>query len=379
MSDLIEPVLSVPVKGILYFVSAFFGGRVEFPYSYYVPIAWIIICFGIFLVGKLFLSVGFTKSTAMVIYSRAEILLALIMVIVNSVKNTMEIAFLIDENREIVIRTFGSESFRTARTGLIIGAFVLVLGFALTAWYFISCSIYAALSYQQNFLPYPFTSFFAEIIRLLIYVICIIVGLLFSGYAHLFFVFLTVVAILVYPQSRKMLDYFYYQDILTFRYLITDSIKKSEHTGQHYIPKALRKKYPDQMFMVAFLINKDRVKDLEVPLYEKVYLLQQEDKISVFHKSKRKYREFVIDKQKEMFFVEGHENYAIFTLDGPKEEITHLFKRPKRDLTFYISKANEVPFRNAVRELNIIDYDALLKEMNEKKEKRYSNGSHQTV
>ena len=89
MSDLIEPVLSVPVKGILYFVSAFFGGRVEFPYSYYVPIAWIIICFGIFLVGKLFLSVGFTKSTAMVIYSRAEILLALIMVIVKDRKSVV--------------------------------------------------------------------------------------------------------------------------------------------------------------------------------------------------------------------------------------------------------------------------------------------------
>ena len=376
-ADLIEPVLSVPVKGILYLINAFFGGRIALPYSYYVPIAWIIICAGIFLIGKLFLCVGFTKSMAMVIYSRAEILLAFVMVIVGSVKNTMEVAFTVSENKSLIVSEIGAQNYDSFKNFVVLASFLVVTALAVTTWYFISSSVYAALSYQQNFLPYPFTSFFAEMIRLFIYIVFLVIGLVFSQYAHLFFLFCVIVAIAVYPKSRKMLDYFYYQDILTFRYLIIDNImKKKEHVGQHYVPASLRKKYPNVQFMVAFVINNDRLPELPVKLYDKIYLGLSDGKLTGFYKVKHEWTAYAFEDYKELFFVEGHENFAIFTLDGPKEEITHLFKRPKRDLCAYVSKANTVPFLELTKRLQMIDYSAYEREQ---KERRLTNGNNQTL
>ncbi len=376
-ADLIEPVLSVPVKGILYLINAFFGGRIGLPYSYYVPIAWIIICAGIFLIGKLLLCVGFTKSMAMVIYSRAEILLAFVTVVVNTVKNTMEVAFTVSENKSLIVEALGENHYDSFRIFIIAASAAVVGVVALICWYFISASVYAALSYQQNFLPYPFTSFFAEVIRLMVYVIFLIIGLTFSQYANLFFAFCVIVAIAMYPKSKKMLDYFYFQDILTFRYLIIDTImKKKEHTGQHYVPGSLRKKYPSVVFLIAFVIKKDRIKDLPAGLYDKVYLGLLEGKLTAFIRQKRRWTTYTFEDYREFFFVEGHENFAIFTLDGPKEEITHLFKRPKRDLCFYVSKANTVPFTELSKSLHMIDYSAYEREL---KERRFTNGNNQTL
>ena len=376
-ADLIEPVLSVPVKGILYLINAFFGGRINLPYSYYVPIAWIIICAGIFLIGKLLLCVGFTKSIAMVIYSRAEILLAFVMVVIGSVKNTMEVAFTVSENKDLIIASVGADKYDSFRIFIIAASCIVVSALAITTWYFISSTVYAALSYQQNFLPYPFTSFFTEMIRLFVYIVFLVIGLTFSQYAHLFFLFCVIVTIVVYPKSRKMLDYFYFQDILTFRYLIIDNIlKKKEHTGQHYVPYSLRKKYPFVSFMVAFVINKDRIPELPIELYDKVYLGLLDGKLTGFYKQKRKWTAYAFEDYKELFFVEGHENFAIFTLDGPKEEITHLFKRPKRDLCAYVSKANTVPFLELTKSLQVIDYSAYEREL---KERRFTNGNNQTL
>jgi hypothetical protein len=128
--------------------------------------------------------------------------------------------------------------------------------------------------------------------------------------------------------------------------------------------------------MVAFVINKDRIPELPIELYDKVYLGLLDGKLTGFYKQKRKWTAYAFEDYKELFFVEGHENFAIFTLDGPKEEITHLFKRPKRDLCAYVSKANTVPFLELTKSLQMIDYSAYEREL---KERRFTNGNNQTL
>ena len=356
--DLVEPVLSVAVKGILYLVNAFFGNRFDYPDYYYVPVPLILICIGLFLVGKLFSSVSFSKSIAMILYSRLEILLSLVLLFVRAYQNFKMADYIFSTHRSSL-----------PETGLYYILFVLVLPIfflmvSLVTWFFVSCMWYAALGYQQNFMQYPFVTFFTEVIRTLLYFLLFAVSVAFPLYGYPIWGVILATAILLYPDCKKMLDYFYFQDILTFRYTVMDRGKPVVHESKRYIPGELRKKLPDHPFCVGFLIRKSPKKKSRVRTFDKVFVTVENGFLTLYYKTfyGMKFRKVEYPKA-EYFFTEGSENYTIFTIDGPKEEIVHLFKRPERDFVINVSKANTESFLKITGELQAIDYEELSREL----------------
>ena len=360
--DLVEPVLSVAVKGILYLVNAFFGNRFDYPDFYRAPIPLILICIGLFLAGKLFSSVSFSKSITMILYSRLEILLSLFFVIQRSYQNFRAADYIFSIH-------LSSLSVTDSQAELCYLIFVVIFplifaGVSLVAWFFVSCMWYAALGYQQNFLQYPFVTFFTEVIRTLIYFLLFAISITFPKFGYSIWGIILVAAILLYPNCKKMLDYFYFQDILTFRYTIMDRGKPVVHEAAGYIPSALRKKLPGSPVCVGFLIRKSQKKKSRIRTFDKVFVTVENGLLTLYHKSfySMKFRKVEYPRA-EYFFTEGSENFTIFTIDGPKEEIIHLFKRPRRDLVVNISKANTESFLKIVGELGAIDYEELSREL----------------
>ena len=358
-----EPVLSVSVKGVLYLLNAVFGNRVDYPYFYYAPVFIIILCFGIFLIGKLFSSFGFSKSVAMILYSRLEIILSFILIFVRSYLNYKGADYLY--RTEYEQRLSGGEAKEYILYFVCVYGLTLVFtALSLIAWYFVSCFWFAAMGYQQNFLQYPFMSFFGEIVRTLLYFALLCISIFVPTYAFPIWGIMVMVTILLYPQCNMMLEYFYFQDIITFRYMILDHGKEKAHRGQTYIPKYLKEMYPNQDVCVAFIIQKEKYPEFKLQRYDKVFATLREENLVLYQKQflKNKYREIIVPKS-EFFYIVGHENFALFTIDGPKEEIVHLFKRPKKDFCIYISLACETGFREISEKLNAIDYDALSAEL----------------
>ena len=361
--DLVEPVLSVSVKGVLYLINAVFGNRVDYPYFYYAPVFVIILMFGIFLVGKLFSSVGASKSVAMIPYSRLEIILSLILIFVRTFYHFKGARFLYFTKYEQTL-SGGGFSERFSYWICVYGFTILFFLLSLIAWYFVSCFWFAAFGYQQNFLQYPFMSFFGEIIKTLIYFGLLCISLFVPTYAFPIWGIMVVITIILYPYSYRMLEYFYFQDILTFRYTIQDHGKAKLHTGKKYVPKELKNLYPDRDLCVAFMIVKDKISERHFRKYDKVFATYENNSLILYQKQflKKEFTKISIPKD-EFFFISGHENFALFTINGPKEEIVHLFKKPKRDFCIYISKASETGFKEIALKLNVIDYEALSKEL----------------
>ena len=361
--DLVEPVLSVSVKGVLYLLNAVFGNRVDYPYFYYAPVFIIVLCFGIFLIGKLFSSFGFSKSVAMILYSRLEIILSFILIFVRSYLNYKGADYLY--RTEYEYRLSGREKSEYLLYFLCVYGLTLIFtALSLIAWYFVSCFWFAAMGYQQNFLQYPFMSFFGETVRTLLYFASLCISIFVPIYAFPIWGIMVTVTILLYPQCNRMLEYFYFQDIITFRYMILDHGKEKAHHGRMYIPKYLKDMYPNQDVCVAFIIQKEKFPEFKLRRYDKVFATLRDENLVLYQKQflKNKYREIIVPKS-EFFYIVGHENFALFTIDGPKEEIVHLFKRPKKDFCIYISLACETGFREISDKLNAIDYDALSGEL----------------
>jgi len=334
-----------------------------YPYFYYVPIYVIVLCFGIFLVGKLFSSVSFSKSVAMILYSRLEIVLSLVLILIRSYLNYKEADYLYRTKYGDRILAGNISEYFSYIICVYAMTFVFLL-LSLIAWYFVSCFWFAAFGYQQNFLQYPFMSFFGEIIKTLIYFILLGISIFIPVYAFPIWGAMVIVTIILYPKCNKMLQYFYFQDIVTFRYMILDRGKIRSHTGTMYIPKELKAMYPGQNMCVAFMIRKDRFPELPFRKFDKVFVTYKENQLVIYGKSffGKHFREYQIPKS-EYFYIVGHENFAVFTIDGPKEEIIHLFKRPNKDFCIYISKACETGFTEIVNRLNAVDYESLSAEL----------------
>lgn len=354
-----EPFLTFFLTGSVYSVNAVAGVPFDIPDVYMLPPILFLTGLGIYLAGKIFLCFSSTRNATMITYGQFEKLAAIVFFSYLSVSTSKEIGYLCLKNKEMLLTAHNGFSFE-----FIQGFYMYVVGilgslvFAVIGLY-ISEAVLALQVKQLAFAYIPFTSFFFEVIRSLLVIASFVVAFFLGRLSFVYSVFLLLVCISFHDTFTKSIRY--YSDIYVFSF-INEFVGWKRTVNPGKIPTKLKKRIENIKFENPFvtvypLIMTDR-KAYPFKNHERLFVNTSGQKL-IFYRQKKtqEEEEFMIDTiNKPLYFTENHRCLEFFTLDGSFENINHLFKKPKKDFAFAVSRIYEKNFDEIIKTMGAIDF-----------------------
>lgn len=366
----LEPVPVLVLGGLSQVINAFLGMPFKMYEIYIVPPAIYFIVLGIYLLGKPLLCLRFTRSVAMIIYGTFEKTIGIIFSLYFLFCGINKAISYCEKNLIFFRNKFGNFA-ETAVVITIVGVSILTFLLVFTILFLTMRAMYALQISQLSISYIPFTSFYFEFFRTLLAVVFFFGIIMFPRIFMAIGIIFLIVSFLLSESVMKYINYF--NDIYR-TYLISNF--KTNWRKQR-IPKEVLSVYEeekDEVWISVHPMILEKNNHLPFVKYEKWYLCIQNENVTFYRKKfwQKKVDSVVFEKSDYQFYYILDDIYLeIFTLDGPKENIIRLFKKPKKDFSFVISYRYEKTFEEIIRGLNATDYKQLKKDLTAQlKEKR---------
>ncbi len=349
-----EPFPVIILGGITQVLNAFVGlpftvieGFIIFPFFYFVFL-------GLFLAGKLLLCLRFTRTVTMAVYGKIEKTVCMLMVgyasfcCINKIfclckKNRMLFAYYFGENGDLAIVIFMVVS-SVVITMIAIGVELI----SMRTMYFIQIA-------QLPISYIPFSSFFFEVIRTIVVCILFLCNFLFPRISVAFSLLFVIVSMIFYEIQERHIGFFNFEYASQFfPYLYRNKTEKQIMKKFQQVSE----KEEDEVWVVSYPVLLEKNNHLPFHKYEKWYLCIRQKHLA-FYRNNKKTKEMesvIFEKEDYEFFFQKNEQYLeIFVLDGPKENLIRLFKKPNKRLSFVISYQNQNRLSEIIHKSGAID------------------------
>lgn len=367
----IEPFLAVIVHGVAGLFNAMIGMPLDIEMTAFSIPEVLVVAMCICTVGKLMQCFECTRSFAMLTYGEFERIFGYVMIVTVSCQNITKIIYVCEKHKNMLeaLLPEGSVQYVVAIFVFIIGVISSFVGIVI---FYITKTLVLGLQIMQLSISFfPFTSFFFEVIRSSVVVAMAMFNLLFPKVGFSFNCAAFVIGIVFLAQTSNSVEYFrviYVESLMVPYYRFKGKI---EHLHKD-VPTEIRKRCRNTKGIIIPVFSMDRfeIGEIDVADHEKWWLEITEEGM-YFYRNKfltRKVEQFFIPMdEKNWFYKDNWRCLELFDLDGPKENIIRLFKKPKREISFAVSREYESVFKEITEGMHATDYNALKARLTEER------------
>ena len=367
----IEPFLAVIVHGVMGLFNAMFGMPLDIDMTVFSVPEILVIAMIVCMIGKFMQCFECTRSFAMLTYGEFERIFGYIMMIVVSSQNITKIIYVCEKHGTMLQTLFPHGMAR-----YVVAAFVFLLGvtssFIGIFIFYITKTLVLGLQIMQLSISFfPFTSFFFEVIRSSTVIVMAMFNLLFPKIGFSFNCAAFIVGIVLLAQTSSSVEYFrviYVESLMVPYYRFKGKINQLYKDVPSEIRKKCRNK--DGIIVPAFSMERFKIGEIDVANHEK-WWIEITDEGMYFYRNmflSRNVEQFFIPmEERNWFYKDNWRCLELFDLDGPKENISRLFKKPKREISFAISREYENIFKEITEGMHATDYNALKAQLTEER------------
>lgn len=367
----IEPFLAVIVHGVLGLFNAMLGMPLDIDMTVFSVPEVLVIAMIVCAIGKFLQCFECTRSFTMLTYGEFERIFGYIMMIVVSSQNITKIIYVCEKHGAMLQTLF---PHGTAR--YVVAVFVFFLGvissFIGILIFYITKTLVLGLQIMQLSISFfPFTSFFFEVIRSSTVIVMAMFNLLFPKIGFSFNCAAFVIGVVLLAQTSSSVEYFrviYVESLMVPYYRFKGKINQLYKD----VPSEIRKKSRNKegIIVPAFSMERFKIGETDVANHEK-WWIEITDEGMYFYRNmflSGKVEQFFIPmEERNWFYKDNWRCLELFDLDGPKENIIRLFKKPKREISFAISREYENIFKEITEGMHATDYNALKAQLTEER------------
>lgn len=367
VASFLDPFFTLFLSGVTYIVNSVLGMPLDIPESYLAFIWLTFASLGIFLAGKLMLMISGTRDVTMMTFVQVSKAVSCLMMAYATLVNISDIHYICSKYRPALESFHKRMSFEEASffysyvLGILVAVFVFAAGFLITE------TLYGLQIRQLSYAYIPFTSFFFEVFSGMFVLASFLFAFAFPGLSLVFNAFIVALCLLICRSSVRSIIYF--DEIYIFS-LYNILFKNRRQIEDSRIPKRVKELFRKEEFdntpFVSFPIFIFDGKAYPFVKHERIYVNVKDKKVCMLSLSflGKNVEKYEIDTAlRPIFFTENHRCLELFTLDGPIENINHLFKKPKKDFSFVVSRLYEQDFKRIEEMLGATDFAKLKTEI----------------
>ncbi len=367
----IEPFLTVIVHGSAGLLNAMVGMPLDIEMTVFsIPeILLIVLC--VFVIGKLMQCFECTRSFTMLTYGEFERIFGYIMMVSFSCGNITKIIYVCEKHRNL-LETLFPEGTSQIFVAVFVFAIGVITSFGGILIYYITKTLVLGLQIMQLSVSFlPFTSFFFEVIRSCIVVAMVVFNLLFPKVGFSFNCSAFVIGMILLAQTSSSVEYFrviYVESLMLPYYRFKGKVQQLYKD----VPTEIRKKCRDinGIIIPVFSMERFEIGGIDVADHEKWWMEITEEGMYFYRNrflSRRVEQFFIPMEEKKWFYKDNWKCLELFDLDGPSENIIRLFKKPKREIAFAVSREYEAIFKEITQGMHAQDYNALKAKLTEER------------
>lgn len=363
----IEPFLAVIVQGCMGLLNAIIGLPLDLNTTFFslphILLIAVILC-GI---GKILQCFEFTRSFAMLTYGEFERIFGYLMLIYITCQNVVKIIYICEKHKNML-----EVALKGLPVELLMGIFVLAVSVAssfagILIFYIIKTLVLGLQIMQLSVSFLPFTSLLFEVSRSCITVAVAVFNLLFPTVGFAFNIAAFILGIVLLTQTSSSVEYF---RVIYIETMMLPYYRFKGEVSQLYkdVPNEIRRKCREQngIIIPVFSMDKFTLGNIEVVNHEKWWMEITGDRIHFYRKkffSSKMDTYSMMRTEKNWYFKDNWRCLELFDLDGPKENIIKLFKKPQRKIAFAVSREYEDVFGLITEAMGATDYNALKEQL----------------
>lgn len=359
----IEPILAVILQGGAGLINSVLGMPLDIQSTMFSMPYILLIAMIIYSIGKFMQCFECTRSFTMLTYGEFERLFGYITMIVISCQNVVKVIYVCEKHKNVLCNMFPGNN-----SEVFIGLFAFLIGagsafVGILVFYMIKTLVLGLQIMQLSISLFPFTSLVFEMLRSSLVVMSSIFNLLLPRVGFAFNTVAFILGVLFLAQTSSSVEYF---RVIYLESLLIPFYRFRGDYIQLYkdVPLEIRKWCKDKQGIIVpvFSVGKFKVGGKEIANHEKWWMEVAEEKLNFY---RRRFMSQRVEKiqipldVKKWYFKENMRCLELFDLNGPEENIIRLFKKPKQECCFVVSKEYEAIYKDIVNEMKAVDYNAV--------------------